>query len=158
MFPDVIDLDAVSKYPLFPSHHVMKHVIYGGSRAGKTSLMLAINSQYGKVLNVDQMDLATATDELDRVNERANILREHITALECAGIDEYEDGTVIRFNKPMIIRGVERKLAYAAIKKNDAWFVTGVSGPNEVNWTTLVLWAGPDNIANREIVKEWVSL
>jgi hypothetical protein len=142
----------VSDWPISHDNYV------GMTRSGKSSYMMMMMLDNKKLNgNVEPMEMSfeEVRAEMDRKKAEIELLQNLIDDYVDAGTDEYQDGTVIKFNKPQTIRGIIRNLEYVAIKKNDAWFVTGKSGPNEVNWNTLVSWAGPGNIAKREIAVDW---
>lgn len=96
----------------------------------------------------DYNDVNQVRSEIDRLTELLGNL------IDC-GEDNYPNGTVITFVRPVNFKnGIIRKLTYAALKAGDAWYVTGSDSPNSVSWKQLVEWARPENLATRKILTE----
>lgn len=84
----------------------------------------------------NMLDKAVLEEELKRVVGEKLVIRK---ALASSGLGEALDGTVIRFSRRF--PGQEDTwYAYAGIKANGKWYLTGERSPQSMTWEGLVKW------------------
>jgi hypothetical protein len=106
----------------------------GGLEITKAGQRAGFGIQFHKA--VSDMESNMAVDRKAVITRELERLQAELFEIEQYGEDNYDDNTVLVFD--MKFPNTETIFTYAAIKKDSAWFITGVQTGQYKTWAQLV--------------------
>jgi len=85
-------------------------------------------------------------------------LAARLEATKRFGDDDWEEGTVIRFDKVFTYGG--KTYAYAMLKAGGLWYSTGPRAPKAFTWEEMIAWLleGPHATTEMWVVSEYTNI